>query len=418
MFQQKPLCTEFRIESEFVNRTSTQYKKGGDIADRKLTSWPGFGIFSFLDASKLPSVDSFACLLRMTFLQSTSVTRSTRKTDQTCVRSRRKCCNKYLAMTELSLSRRFASIYESAPLGKIVFMLRTAATQSILVVTVCELSRIRKMLHRDQFRGVICELFCDLSHIARHLGGETAQTDEDKLMISFGSADAAVAAAVVIHQFAATHPQPLLPEAPYLGLEIRIGTGTVLRENNRLSGDAVQWAMHTAATCTPRRTLLSDTTYQYLSTEKKNWSYLLGCPAAQGDHKMQRMYEFLGDDAGITLAQELANSPTAMKVMDIVHGPVVMTIDADCPMIRIGRLAENDLILSYPRVSRKHAKIENRRGKFVLVDTSTNGTYVTIGDLDTIHVLRDEIPLIGKGTISPGRKAASSSPGAIHFAVR
>jgi pSer/pThr/pTyr-binding forkhead associated (FHA) protein len=95
-----------------------------------------------------------------------------------------------------------------------------------------------------------------------------------------------------------------------------------------------------------------------------------------------------------------------------------MTMDADCSVIRIGRLAENDLILSYPRVSRKHARIENRQGKFILVDTSTNGTYVKIGDLNTIHVLRDEIPLIGKGTISPGRNAASSSPGAIHFTIR
>jgi adenylate cyclase len=297
-------------------------------------------------------------------------------------------------------------------------MLRIAATQSILVVTVCELPWIRKMLHCDQFRGMIGELFCDLSGIARHLGGKTAPADEDKLMLSFSSADDAVAAAVMMHQFVATRFQPMLSEATCLGLEIRIGTGTVLREDNRLTGDAVQWALNTAAACSPHRTLLSDTTFQYLSMENKKRANLLGSRAAAGRRKMQGVYEFVGDDAGITLARELVHGPTDMEALDIVHGPAVLTIDADRPVISIGRLAENDLILSYPRVSRKHARIENRQGKFILVDTSTNGTYVKIGDLNTIHVLRDEIPLIGKGTISPGRNAASSSPGAIHFTIR
>lgn len=297
-------------------------------------------------------------------------------------------------------------------------MLRIAATQSILVVIVCELSRLRKMLRRDKFKGMMDQLFRDLSGIARHLGGETAQTAEDKLIISFGSADDAVAAAVMMHQFAATHPQAMLQEPPYQSLHIRIGTGTVLREGDRLSGDAVQWATQTAAACAPHQTLISDTTYQYLSMENKDRAHLLGRRVANGDHKLHRVFEYFGDEEGTTLAQDFLPAPANMEVLDIIHGPVVITMDADCPVLRIGRLAENDLILRYPRVSRKHAKIENRQGKFVLVDTSSNGTYVKIGDLDTIHVFRDEIPLIGKGTISPGRKAASSSPGAIHFTVR
>jgi adenylate cyclase len=297
-------------------------------------------------------------------------------------------------------------------------MLRIAATQSILVATVCELSRIQKILDGNQFRFVIGELFCDLSGIARNFDGETTQTTEDKLMLAFGSADNAVVAAATMHQFVATHPQPMLPEAPYIGLEIRIGTGTVLREDGRLSGDAVQWAMHTTATCTPHRTLVSDTTVQYLSRKYKDRVHFLGRWSSKVGHKLQNVFEYVGDDEDTTLAQELMHTPARMEALDIMHGPVVMTVDTHCPVVRIGRLAENDLILCYPRVSRKHAKIENRQGKFVLVDTSSNGTYVKIGDLDTIHVLQDEILLIGKGTISPGRIAASSSPGAIHFTVR
>jgi adenylate cyclase len=297
-------------------------------------------------------------------------------------------------------------------------MLRIAGTQSILAVTVCEHPRIRKIQLHDRARGMIGELFSELYGIARLLGGESAQTAEDKLILSFGSADDAVTAAAMMHQYAATHHQPLLQGQAFLGLHIRIGTGTVLREGDRLTGEAVQWALYSAATCTQHCTLVSETTYHYLSIENKCRAQLLCCRAAEAGHEKQSVYEFIGDDAGSTLAQELAHAPAAREALDIVHGAVVMTMNTDFRVIRIGRLAENDLILSYPRVSRKHAKIENRQGKFVLVDTSTNGTYVKIGNLDTIHVLRDEMPLIGKGTISPGRKAASSSPGAIHFTVR
>jgi adenylate cyclase len=298
------------------------------------------------------------------------------------------------------------------------FMHRITTTQSILVATICGFSRFRKMLGSDQFLSTMGQLFCHLNRIARNLDGEIVQTAEDKLMCAFASADAAVAAATMMHQFVASHPQPALQNASSIGLEVRIGTGTVLREGDHLSGDAVQWAMYGAASCTPHRTLISETTMQYLSRANKNRTHFLARWPTKEHLKFQSVFEYIGDEEDTTLAQDIVHTQAKMEALDIIHGPVVMTMDVNCPVIRIGRLAENDLILNYPRVSRKHAKIENRRGKFALVDTSSNGTYVTIGDLDTILVIRDEIPLIGKGIISPGRKAASSSPGAIHFTVR
>jgi adenylate cyclase len=298
------------------------------------------------------------------------------------------------------------------------FMHRITTTQSILAATICGFSRFHKMPSSDQSLSTMGQLFCNLASIARNLDGEIVQTAEDQLMCAFASADAAVAAATMMHQFVAFHPQPALQNASGSGLEIRIGTGTVLREGDHLSGDAVQWAMYGAASCTPHRTLISETTMQYLSRANKNRTHFLARWPAKERLKFQSIFEYIGDEEDTTLAPDIMQTPVRMEVLDIIHGPVVMTMDENCPIIRIGRLAENDLILNYPRVSRKHAKIENRRGKFALVDTSSNGTYVTIGDLDTILVIRDEIPLIGKGIISPGRKAASSSPGAIHFTIR
>ena len=42
----------------------------------------------------------------------------------------------------------------------------------------------------------------------------------------------------------------------------------------------------------------------------------------------------------------------------------------------MGRAEDNDLVIKGNLISRIHAKVEMRRGKFILVDQSTNGTFV------------------------------------------
>jgi predicted component of type VI protein secretion system len=66
-------------------------------------------------------------------------------------------------------------------------------------------------------------------------------------------------------------------------------------------------------------------------------------------------------------------------------------------------------------VSRQHARIEYRRGFFVLSDVSTNGTYVTLPSADTVVLHRNELPLRGSGSISLGREPALNTALLIHY---
>ncbi len=297
-------------------------------------------------------------------------------------------------------------------------MLTATATLSILVAKLIGRFSLCRLLGDEAARCLMSALIFDLTGIARNANGETMQKTEDKLVCTFVSADDAVVAAATMHQVIGSRPELMGDECRSLGLEIRISTGTVLREGNTLSGEPVDWAMNLDAMAQPGRILVSDTTVQYLSRPHKNLTRMAGRWPVAGHSGMQNVYEYIGYEEDITLAQEHQPAAKKMEMLDIIHGPVVVTMGAARPAIAIGRSAENDLILKYPRVSRKHARIENRQGKFVLVDTSFNGTYVKIGDLDVICVKHDEILLIGQGIICPGRKASSSSPGAIHFTLR
>jgi pSer/pThr/pTyr-binding forkhead associated (FHA) protein len=66
-------------------------------------------------------------------------------------------------------------------------------------------------------------------------------------------------------------------------------------------------------------------------------------------------------------------------------------------------------------VSRHHAVIECKGGHFVLVDYSTNGTWVTLGSEGEERLHRDQLRLRKTGTISLGQPAAVAAARSVRF---
>lgn len=88
-----------------------------------------------------------------------------------------------------------------------------------------------------------------------------------------------------------------------------------------------------------------------------------------------------------TRPRKSAGSGTPSLVM-IENDEPVKTIPID-RRVRIGRQADNDLVVNDPGISRHHAEVINERGTCTLHDLgSTNGTYVN-GSVITEHALRE-----------------------------
>ena len=83
--------------------------------------------------------------------------------------------------------------------------------------------------------------------------------------------------------------------------------------------------------------------------------------------------------------------------------------------INMGRADENDLIVKGNLISRIHARIEKRRGRFMLIDQSTNGTFLQSDTGEETFVRRDSTELVGEGIIGLGRVAKPGTPLAIHY---
>jgi pSer/pThr/pTyr-binding forkhead associated (FHA) protein len=92
-----------------------------------------------------------------------------------------------------------------------------------------------------------------------------------------------------------------------------------------------------------------------------------------------------------------------------------VVIDENRPLMAIGRADENDVVVRGNLISRIHARIELSRGKFMLIDQSTNGTFVNALDGEEQFVRRDSVQLKGVGLLGLGKVPEVNSPQTIRF---
>jgi hypothetical protein len=83
--------------------------------------------------------------------------------------------------------------------------------------------------------------------------------------------------------------------------------------------------------------------------------------------------------------------------------------------LTMGRAEDNDLVVRGSLISRIHARIEVERNRFVLIDQSTNGTFVTTEQGRESLARRDSVTLEGRGMIGLGRLPEPTAQDAIVY---
>ena len=83
--------------------------------------------------------------------------------------------------------------------------------------------------------------------------------------------------------------------------------------------------------------------------------------------------------------------------------------------VTLGRAEENDMVIKGNLISRLHARIEFSRNKFMLIDQSTNGTFVLNHGVEESFVRRDSLQLKGEGMIGLGKTPDVDSPQTLRF---
>jgi hypothetical protein len=203
-------------------------------------------------------------------------------------------------------------------------------------------------------------------------------------------------------------------------VSIRIGChfGPVVQEQNDIFGAAVHTANRMTSQAKARQIVISGHTVEQMSPELQKQTRQIDVATVRGRIDEVALYELVWQPEEATSMLptiEWENKSRKASRLVLAFREQSIEISDRRKSVNIGRADDNDLVVKGNLISRIHAKIEMRRGKFVLIDQSTNGTFLQNSVGEELFVRRDSAVLGGEGTIGLGRAEAPGSSLAIHF---
>lgn len=202
------------------------------------------------------------------------------------------------------------------------------------------------------------------------------------------------------------------PDNLKMYLQIGLAQGEVIEQAGDFFGDAVNLASRLSDLSGANQIFASDTVINQLPADTLVRFRSLGAMDIRGRvencvvHRVEWQSEVLSDFFTVPAGLAVASATSAAQQigsMALAWLDVEATfISTDLP-IHLGRVAEAQFVVSDPRVSRLHAKITWRAGKFYLEDISSYGTWVKFsGSADVVTLRRQECVLMVSGEIALG----------------
>lgn len=253
--------------------------------------------------------------------------------------------------------------------------------------------------------------------IAAH-GGRTVTELGDEVMAIFTDPGDAAAAACEIHA-KLDEREPDQNADCHLPMRIGMHYGPVSGNDDNLMSETAKIAHWAATNAKPEQTLgtaavidVLPRIYQAVSrfVDDETWNFI--------SLEHVAVHEIIWDVEGVTAYSGEIPTLDSQRCARVRFSwnNVSVTLDADRPVISIGRGAGNDLIVRHELASRQHLNAQFSRGRCTITDNSTNGT-VVFPDYDREqHVLkRETLTLQGSGKIFLGQPEEIDEAYAIRY---
>jgi adenylate cyclase len=270
---------------------------------------------------------------------------------------------------------------------------------SVLFAAVSGFAQLHEKLGSDEALRAVDRCLKRMLRAVEVSGGRLIKSAGNELMAVFNQADQAFLAAREMQQRVAD-----LPPVAGQKLTIRVGFahGPVSEDRGRVLGATVNSAAHLAGLARPGQSLTSGEAQLRLSAQLKQSTKALG-PVSVND-------PFPG-----MIVFELVPLPAARRFAPLTlrYGKQFAVLNDGS--ISMGRDAQSDIEIHDRRASRQHAKIERRGDLVFLIDSSTNGTYVTLDGEPELFLRGDECEIHGKGLICFAASADSSGADCAQF---
>jgi len=243
--------------------------------------------------------------------------------------------------------------------------------------------------------------------------GTVIKTIGDEIMATFPTVDEAMGAATQMQNRISSGED----EIP---VSIRIGChfGPVVQEQNDIFGAAVHTANRMTSQAKAKQIIISGSTVEQMGPEWQAQTRQIDVATVRGRIDEVALFEVLWQPEEATSMLPTIDWESKTKSatkLTLTFRDKTVVVDERRKGINMGRADDNDVVVKGNLISRIHARIEMRRGKFVLIDQSTNGTFLENAQGEETVLRRDTTELTGEGIIGLGRVAKPGTPLAVHF---
>ncbi|HEY9035676.1 MAG TPA: adenylate/guanylate cyclase domain-containing protein [Pseudomonadales bacterium] len=290
---------------------------------------------------------------------------------------------------------------------------------AIVFADIAGSSRLYKEQGDDRARELIAAALDEMSAVATRHHGRVIKTIGDEIMVQFSSATDAIEATINIQRL--RHKSQ-----PRLQARIGVHFGPTISQAGDVFGEAVNDAAALVRIAKGGQIITSTETVRELSDRLKAQARRFDRVKLKGADESTVIYVM--DWEQETTAAEATQVMSAINddtqtippggLLELIYRDKRTGISPNHTPFIVGRdhgIAHLQILSTV--ASRDHFRIEYRRGKFILADNSTNGTWVQLEGHEPAYLRREELPLTGPGIISVGQAIDLENPHLIRFSL-
>jgi class 3 adenylate cyclase len=291
--------------------------------------------------------------------------------------------------------------------------------RAVLFVDISGSSRLYVELGDTSASERVRECLRLLQRVVEANSGRLIKAIGDGLMCDFADVNQALQAAEEMHVCIAEGGRD---DAPLPGIHVGCHYGPVIESEGDLYGDAVNLAARVAGLARAGQIILTEDTVQQLTGERRQRVRALSDVSVKGRIDALPVAEYLWrphndqtqPHSKVTLASvaALRSKRTRLK---LVFREREVWLDRTAAAITLGRDPACGVEVNDPSASRRHATIEIRGDKVVVVDHSSNGTWVAWDEESETWLRREEMILPPRGRIALGCSTRAPDAAIVEF---
>jgi adenylate cyclase len=289
---------------------------------------------------------------------------------------------------------------------------------AIVFADVVGSTRLYETLGDQRARDTVA-LCIDIMRIATEQHrGTVIKTMGDEVMATFEAADDALNASSQMQKAIGAHPQLQLDDG-HVAIRIGCHYGAVVVENRDVFGSAVATANRMTSQAKAGQIMTTAAMVDLLGHEWRSSVRQIDVAKLKGRTDEVVLFEVLWQSEDVTsmvpaIALGVGDRMRPRRLRLRLQGQEVV-VDGNRQFVTVGRAEDNDLVVKGNLISRLHARIEVGKQRFMLVDQSTNGSFVVQDGGEEQFVRRDSVALGAEGLIGLGKSPERDSSQTLRF---